>query len=57
MHLQKEVTVTIKLTANDIEVLRKIHARWGRAVDDTGIIQHIIHKYDEKTGEDSFDDI
>lgn len=54
--LKKEVPLTIVFTLDDIDVLRRINARWGHAVDETGIIQHILNKYDEKTGNEYSDE-
>jgi hypothetical protein len=45
----KDVTLSITFTPDDIDVLERIRARWGRAVDETGIIDHILSEYNMKT--------
>jgi hypothetical protein len=46
---QKDVTLSITFTPDDIDVLNRIWNRFGYAMDETGIIQHIINEYEMKT--------
>lgn len=45
----KDITLSITFTPDDIDVLERIRDRWGRAVDETGIIDHILSEYNMKT--------
>ena len=46
--MQKDITLSITFTPDDIDVLQRIVDRWGYAVDETGIIQHILNEYEMK---------
>ena len=48
MMTQREVTLSITFTLDDIDVLQRIVDRWGYAVDETGIIAHILNEYEMK---------
>jgi hypothetical protein len=43
--MTKDITLSITFTPDDIDVLERIRDRWGRAVDETGIIDHILSEY------------
>ncbi len=45
---QRDVTLSITFTLDDIEVLQRIWNRHGYAMDETGIISHIINEYEMK---------
>jgi hypothetical protein len=45
---QRDVTLSITFTLDDIEVLRRIWNRVGYVMDKTGIIQHILNEYEMK---------
>lgn len=44
----RDVTLSITFSLDDIDVLERIRDRWGYAVDETGIIQHILNEYQQK---------
>lgn len=46
---QQDVTLSITFTPDDVDVLERIRDRWGRAVDETGIIEHMLDQYYSKT--------
>ena len=46
---QQEITLSITFTLDDIDVLQRIVDRWGYAVDETGIIAHILNEYEMKS--------
>ena len=46
--MQKDITLSITFTVDDIDVLQRIVDRWGYAVDETGIIAHILNEYEMK---------
>lgn len=46
---QRDVTLSITFTLDDIEVLQRIWNRVGYVMDETGIIQHILNEYEMKT--------
>lgn len=48
--MDKEVTLSITFTLDDIDIIERIVARWGYAVDETGILQHILSEYNMKVG-------
>lgn len=48
---QRDVTLSITLTLDDIEVLRRIWNRVGYVMDETGIISHILNEYEMKTAD------
>lgn len=48
---QRDVTLSITLTLDDIEVLRRIWNRVGYVMDETGIIPHILNEYEMKTAD------
>jgi hypothetical protein len=43
-----DVTLSITITPDDIEVLRNIKEKFGYNLDQTGIIAHIIAEYEAK---------
>lgn len=43
-----DVTLSITLTPDNIEVLRNIQEKFGYKLDETGIIAHIITEYESK---------
>ena len=43
-----DVTLSITITPDDIEVLRNIKEKFGYNLDQTGIIAHIITEYESK---------
>ena len=45
---QVDITLSITLSPDDVDVLQRIRDRWGYAVDETGIIQHILNEYYQK---------
>jgi len=46
--MQKDITLSLTFTVDDIDVLQRIVDRWGYAVDETGIIRHILNEYEMK---------
>jgi hypothetical protein len=49
--IHKEVSLTITFTPDDIDVLNRIWNRFGYAMDETGIISHILNEYEIKTAD------
>jgi len=49
--IHKEVSLTITFTPDDIDVLNRIWNRFGYAMDETGIISHILNEYEMKTAD------
>jgi hypothetical protein len=43
-----DITLSITLSPDDIEVLRNIKEKFGYNLDQTGIIAHIIAEYEAK---------
>ena len=43
-----DITLSITITPDDIEVLRNIKEQFGYKLDETGIIAHIITEYESK---------
>jgi hypothetical protein len=43
-----DITLSITITPDDIEVLRNIKEKFGYNLDATGIIAHIIAEYESK---------
>ena len=43
-----DITLSITITPDDIEVLRNIKEKFGYNLDATGIIAHIITEYESK---------
>lgn len=48
---QRDVTLSITFTLDDVEVLRRIWNRVGYVMDETGIISHILNEYEMKTAD------
>lgn len=46
-----DITLNITFSPYDIDVLERIRQRWGHAVDETGIIEHILTQYYDKTNQ------
>jgi hypothetical protein len=51
MMTQRDITLSITFTLDDIEVLQRIWNRYGYAMDETGIISHIINEYEMRTAD------
>lgn len=53
----EDVQLILSFSVADIEVLRRIWKKGGYALDETGIIQHIINEYDNAIGNEEYDEV